>query len=311
MNWPEKKKVVFGVVAIGLLFLFGFSVQTYFYNKIRDDNYWERASLRQTIILSRFRQSKPHLKKEAGEFKSYARGAIVVSGDKVLFSKNPNESYPIASLSKLMSALIVDDRYSMSREVVFSERAAHKEGGPNFFNKNESFVVRELLFASLIESSNRAVTALAEVIGEKRFVSFMNKKADELGMTGTKFFNPTGLDPDFEYQRANYSTVSDMVKLVKETSKNRTVREASNMRSRSIYDSQWEFHHQAETTNELQVSNLYVAKTGTTPIAGSSLVLMFDNPKDDHILIAIVLGAEDSFSEMRRMLNWTYDSYNF
>ncbi|MBC7074401.1 D-alanyl-D-alanine carboxypeptidase, partial [Candidatus Parcubacteria bacterium] len=120
--------------------------------------------------------------------------------ERVLFQKNPEDPLPIASLTKLMTALVVLENpqiYDLKNtKIQISERAANQKNSPYCGNLDsmvgEKFDVKTLLDLSLICSSNDAAFALSELIGTERFVEKMNQEAQKIGLKNTYFFNPHG-----------------------------------------------------------------------------------------------------------------------
>ncbi|MCS7066684.1 MAG: D-alanyl-D-alanine carboxypeptidase [Fimbriimonadales bacterium] len=129
-----------------------------------------------------------------------ARSAILVeaSTGQVLFGKNPDLPLPPASLTKMMTALLVLERCGLEEQVTASKRAVDAKASTMHLQEGEQVSVRDLLYALLLRSANDAATALAEhAAGSvESFVQLMNEKARELGATRTHFTNPHGLhDP--------------------------------------------------------------------------------------------------------------------
>ena len=142
-----------------------------------------------------------------------AQAAIIAdkSTGLILWQKNPNDVRPIASISKLLTALVfLDNDPGWHKEVVI-QQSDYREGGRIYVYNGEKIMVKDLFNASLVASSNNATVALARFTGltPEEFVWAMNDKAAQLGMVNSKFFEPTGLDP------ANVSTASDLIKLAK------------------------------------------------------------------------------------------------
>jgi len=271
---------------------------------------------RDEVISLKYERAKPFLIKDAARPSIKARSGLVVhfkQDERVLFEKEKDKALPIASLTKLMSVLVALENYDLNDQVVFSEEAAAKEGEPNFYTAGEKFYVKDLIYSALVESSNRAVFALAQKMGEKSFINAMNKKAQDLGMTNTQFFRPAGLDPDFDYEIPNYSTSSDLVKLAEVLSQNQLISDICRTRVRDIYTTSGGFHHRMDTTNEIieEVSGLVLAKTGRTPQAGECLVLAWHNKHDGNLTIGVILGADNNFQEMKKLINWLDKAYKW
>ena len=134
-----------------------------------------------------------------------AKSAVLMEPNtgRVLYENNPDEKLPPASITKIMSLLLVMeaiDRGDLSLETVItaSEHAASMGGSQIWLEPGETMTVNDLLKASVIASANDACTALAEAVAgsEEGFVALMNERAAELGMTNTHFKNCTGLDAE-------------------------------------------------------------------------------------------------------------------
>lgn len=137
-----------------------------------------------------------YILKGGGSFpKTYARSLIVAdieTGD-VIASKNPHLAYPIASISKLMTAIVAEETYHADDEVSISAKAVSTYGAQGRLKKGEIYTVKTLMYPLLLESSNDAAEALAEYGGRIGFLADMNLKAQALGLTHTKFDDPSGL----------------------------------------------------------------------------------------------------------------------
>ena len=133
---------------------------------------------------------------------------VNLSDNSIILSKNPNQSYPIASVTKLMNAVITKENIEENKEITLTEKMLKPYGkSPSLF-AGLVVSVKNLLKASLIQSVNDASEALACSIGEDKFLGLMNQKAKELKMDNTVFFDAHGLSP------SNRSTASDLAKLI-------------------------------------------------------------------------------------------------
>jgi len=230
--------------------------------------------------------------------------------EKIIFEKNPNEILPIASLTKLMTALIVledPESYQFSKIVTISKEAASQEDVPEGGNLKfgEKVSVKKLLDLMLIHSSNDAAFALAEEIGINNFVERMNRKAKILGILNTHFVNPTGLDPEsLHYLKEaksyfNYSTANDLVKLAKYILNEFPL----------IYEiSIGKPYYQIKNGFSDLVLNFYLigGKTGYTDEAGGCMILVLENEKGTRF-INLILGtknAQDRIEEMQKIINF-------
>ena len=129
------------------------------------------------------------------------------SNKSVFFEKQIHEAEPIASLTKLMTAVIALENVDPNKMITLSPRAIASFGNFGNFKKGEQFKTRDLIQGMLLSSSNDAAFALAEQLGVKKFVFLMNQKAKELNMNQTNFVDPAGLS------LSNYSTTADLTKL--------------------------------------------------------------------------------------------------
>ncbi len=136
----------------------------------------------------------------------------------VLYEKDADKPYPPASMTKIMSMLLImeeisKNNLSLDDMVVISKNAASMGGSQLFLQEGESYPVKELLKGIAIASGNDAVVAMAEKIGGtvEGFVKLMNDKAQELGLKNTKFVNPHGLDAE-----GHVSTAKDMAMMAQE-----------------------------------------------------------------------------------------------
>ncbi len=232
--------------------------------------------------------------------------------EKILFQKNPEEILPIASLTKLMTAVIVLENENYDLEETFitiSQNAANQEDVPQYGNlkKGEKFRVKKLLELMLIYSSNDAAFALSEVMGVENFVEKMNQKASELGLKNTHFVNPTGLDPEDLNLRQetlnyfNYSTAKDLIKLVRYILENHPlIFEISRQKGPYLINN--------GLSDLILPENLILigGKTGYTDEAGGSMISVFKNEKGI-IFFNIILGTESRATriiEMQKLINW-------
>ncbi|HAM51814.1 MAG TPA: hypothetical protein DCP92_14435 [Nitrospiraceae bacterium] len=157
----------------------------------------------------------------------HSRAALVMeeSTGRVLYGKNPTLKQPPASTTKLMTAMVALDRLDVQDVVTISERAANISPVKANFRAGEKVTVKTLLYATLIRSANDAACALSEAVAgsEEQFAELMNQKALALGMTDTRFVNPTGL-PGGE----QYTTVYDLARMMRNALRYPLMREIMN-----------------------------------------------------------------------------------
>ena len=141
-----------------------------------------------------------------------ANGIIVIDRKtgKILYEYNAHQRMPIASITKLMTVLLILEENNLNDIVTISENAANVEGSQMYLRAGERISVKNLLYGAIIGSANDAALTLAEYNSGnvENFVEKMNKRALELGLINTKFSNPIGLDSP-----NNYSSPYDVAKL--------------------------------------------------------------------------------------------------
>lgn len=232
----------------------------------------------------------------------------------VLIKKNKERRLSVASLVKLMVALVASDMYKPDDVVIISESALKGEGSSGYYLIGDSFLFRDALHGLLVGSHNEMAIAVAERVGTEVFIQRMNEKASVLNLHDTHFFNVTGLDPERGSEAINYSTAADIYKLLKYIFENRadifSVLEKSEYKLNSADGI---FKTTIQNTNQLVVSQDTVlrvlgGKTGDTPRAKLNLAVVSDAPSRGRI-VSVVLGASDHFGDMRELLKYIYDSF--
>jgi len=224
----------------------------------------------------------------------------------VLFSKNPHQKLPIASLVKVMTALIALEHKSMDDEFLVSRHAAEAEPDKMLLIAGEKLTLRELLDGIFLISANDAAEVIAEGTtgGRDEFIKLMNDKAKQLGMKETYFANPTGLDED---SNNSYSTVYDLAILTRYLI--RRYPEVVDISSQHhIYLPKTLDHQDYDMYSGINLLTTYPGvvgfKTGYTPEAGLTLITLVR--KDGHEVIGVLLGSGDRRDEAREILDYSF-----
>lgn len=233
-------------------------------------------------------------------------GASVVlagdlGGEQDFFIKNAERQWPLASLTKLMTAVIVKEKFYPEKNIVIDEAAVSSEGVAGNFQSGEIFKANDLLKAMLTVSSNDAAVALANFYGEKEFINAMQKKALDLGMKRTSFFDVTGLSS------LNQSTVSDLRILVNYIfSQYPEIFEMTRKREVEILDLRSKIKRLLVNINQFAGRNDFLGgKTGFTDEANGNLISLFAAPdKGAQPILIIVFGSDDRFGETDKIYNW-------
>ena len=243
-----------------------------------------------------------------------AKSAILMDAETgmVLYAKNASEALPPASVTKIMTLLLVaeairDGNIDLDDKVYVSANAASMGGSQIFIKEGEEFTVEELLKSTVIASANDAAVALAELISgtEDAFVERMNERALELGMKNTHFENATGLD---DTVTNHLTSAYDIALMSRELIKHDAVTKYSNVWQDSIRNGEFVL------TNTNRLVRYYDGctglKTGSTDKAGFCVSATAE--RDGMHLIAVVMGSEtrDARNEAARaMLDFGFSTY--
>lgn len=245
--------------------------------------------------------------------------ALDLGSGKTLLSKEINRPQNIASISKLMTALIILEENAMDEIVTVSGEAARTEGAQIDLYEYERLTVRTLLEAILIPSANDAAKALAihNAGSEQAFVEKMNAKAKEWGFETAEFYNSTGLDvyPPKDEEggiKGNLMSAAELSLLAQKAWKHPFIRETVGKTSFSGSSVDEKFYHEKETTNELLTSflNIKGLKTGYTLLAGQCFIAIGEN-QQGHEVMTVVLGSDDRFGETKNLISWIYDAFEW
>ena len=215
--------------------------------------------------------------------------------NKIIWEKEINTALPIASLSKMMTALLVveavaEKRIDWNTEINVTKEASLISCTKVFLRCGEKLTVEELLKAAMITSANDACYLLAEFLGgtESGFVEQMNKKALQMGMQSTHFSNSTGLPATFK-NKDNYSSPLDLLILTTELLKHYEVVEISSRKGEHIRSGAQKYEFKNHNKLVIEYSEVDGLKTGYTRKAGFCIAATAN--KEKNRLISIVLGA--------------------
>ncbi|MEA1937398.1 MAG: D-alanyl-D-alanine carboxypeptidase family protein [Patescibacteria group bacterium] len=265
-----------------------------------------------TNVYRRVLQPTPRKIKGVSDFNVKAKSAIVLDAKTgaVLYSKNSDEDLPIASLTKIMTALVILDNVDLNAEVIISRNAFNTGGSKNGLAVGEKISVENLLRVMLVNSNNIAAVALAEHTSGSadNFSVLMNEKANLIGLENTEFFNPSGLDGK---ENNNISTAYEMARLVDYALEKPLIWEILRIQKITVASINGKIEHRLKNTNLLlgKLKNIVGGKTGLTNDAGQCLILIIGDPKNNHRIISVVLNAEDRFSETEKLVKWIFKSY--
>lgn len=250
--------------------------------------------------------------KIGADLKINAKSAVLMEANTgtVLYEQNPHEKTAPASITKIMSLLLVMEALSSGKinletKISASEHACSMGGSQIWLEPNETMTVDELLKASAVASANDAIVALGEAVAgsEETFVEKMNEKAKSMGLSDTNFENATGLDSD-----NHYTSAFDVAKMSAELISHKLIKNYTTVWMDTLRDGKCELVN----TNKLVkfYSGCTGLKTGTTSKAGSCLSATAE--RDGLSLIAVVMGADsskDRFNGARKLLDYGFANY--
>ena len=243
-----------------------------------------------------------------------AKSAVLLEPNtgKILYEQNADEQLPPASITKIMSLLLVMealDRGDFGLETVVSasEHACSMGGSQIWLEPGEGMTVHELLKATVIASANDACVALGELVAgsEEGFVELMNRRAKELGMNSTTFKNCTGLDAE-----GHITTANDVAIMSGELIKHDLIKDYSTVWMDTLRDGK------SELVNTNKLVRFYKGttglKTGTTSIAKYCLSATAE--RDGLSLVAVIMAGEtstDRFEGAKKLLDFGFANFSF
>lgn len=241
----------------------------------------------------------------------FAKSAIVMNfkqnnGNNVLFKKNTEQVLPIASLTKLMTAITALENYGSEEIIKVSKDAVIIDGDNGGLINGEELQIKDLLYIMLVESSNDAAMALAKdstKIDYDRFIELMNNKAKEMGLKNTKFVEPIGLSPQ------NESTVSEMALIANYALEIPLLAEILETPEATIYSIDKKFIHNLTSTNKLfgRIPALLGGKTGYTEEARGCMIT-FVNINNNY-LITVILGSSQREDDTSKLIDWAQTAW--
>lgn len=251
------------------------------------------------------------------EFDLSAKSALLmeVKSGEVIFEKNPELKLPPASMTKIMTMLLVmeaieDNTVSLTEKIIISERAASMGGSQVYLEAGEEMNLEELMKAVAISSANDASVAVAEYVygTEDRFVQKMNERAKELGLKNTYYYNTNGLPSSDAEIEGNYTTVYDLARLTREIYKYEKIFKWASIWIDSLRRGEFVLNNTNRLVKHFQGAN--GLKTGHTDEAGFCITATAR--RGDLDFIAVIMGAESSdkrFTEAAKLLNYGFNLF--
>ena len=258
----------------------------------------------------------PKRKDGIGDPMINANAAILIykSNKYPLYSLNGNASVSIASITKVMTAVVALDIYKLDDVITVDDEAAKVIPSKIYLKTGEQIRFEDLLFGLLMNSGNDAAKAIARGrMPEDQFIALMNKKSKELNLNDTEFKDVAGLDD------GGHSCARDVAILFAYALDNPTFQKTISTSEKDISSIDGMITHKLKnsdrlTTGEIPIDGIIGGKTGYTPDAGHTLVTAAQ--RDGRTLIAVVLKTDEdtpsaSAKETKKLLSWGFDSFEF
>lgn len=241
-----------------------------------------------------------------------AQSAILIekSSGRVLYSKNADAKLPIASTTKILTALCAVDALGNDIDKIaeISNNAAGVEGSSMYLEPGEKMTVRELLYGLMLSSGNDASVAVAESVcgSVENFVELMNQTAARLGADSSHFTNPNGLPSD-----SHFSTAHDMAKITAAALDNPIFAETVKTKSYKIEGDGKAYSRTLTNHNKLlgMYEGCIGVKTGFTKAAGRCLVSAAE--KNNMVLICVTLNAPNDWNDHISLLDYGFNTFEY
>lgn len=236
--------------------------------------------------------------------------AIVIdqNSGRVLYGKDENKILPMASTTKIITAIVAIENGNLKDKVTISKEAASVRGSTAKFKEGEIVSLEELIYGLMMKSGNDAAVAISEHIGKgevENFIELMNKKVLEIGLYNTHFVTPHGLDAD-----THQTTAEDLAKVTAYALKNETFQKVSSCKEISSGES-GAFSKSYNNINKFlfKLPDADGVKTGYTGNAGKCLVASVYNKHSRYI--AVTLNSGDRWKDCENLVEYAKENYEY
>lgn len=239
-----------------------------------------------------------------------ARIALIYdrASGRIIYEKNGNKQTPMASTTKILTAIVTLENADLKETVTIESKAAGIGGSRLGLKKNDKITVNDLLYGLMLRSGNDAAVALAIHVGGsiEGFADMMNKKAEELGLTNSHFVVPHGLDNE-----GHYTTAYELAKMADYALNIPKFKEIVSNKSATIYING--YPKAINNTNKLlgSVSGVYGVKTGFTNGAGRCLVSSCKRGELD--IITVIIGADTNnqrIADTKELIEYAFNNFS-
>ena len=240
-------------------------------------------------------------------YSTSARSAILMDMDslRVIYGKDVHYVQSVASISKIMTAIVAIENSDIDKEVVIGDEILKAYGSGIYVQIGERIKLKDLLYGLMLRSGNDAAIAISVAVAgdTDKFVNMMNDKAKDLGMKNTTFNNPSGLDEE----KGNFSSAYDMALLMSYAMKNKMFREITGTKDYTVKTDKnvYKWHNK----NKLLSTYKYITggKTGFTKIAKRTLVTSAS--KDDVNLTVVTINDGNDWDDHKNLYEEAFREY--
>ena len=240
---------------------------------------------------------------------SVAKGMVVLEGNTntILYGKNYDMQLPMASTTKIMTALVcIENSDNLDEKIVVSDKSVGIEGTSIYLQYGEEISIRDLLYGLILASGNDCAVAIAMYISgsEEAFVELMNNKVKDLNLINTHFENPHGLDAE-----NHYTSAYDLAMITSYAMKNDTFKSIVSTKRYTIENTNFSEPRYLKHKNKLifMDDNVVGVKTGFTDNARRCLVNAYED--EGMMIISVVLNCQPMFEECERLTNLVKNNY--
>ena len=241
------------------------------------------------------------------DLRTNARSAILFcpDGNLTLYASNENQRLPMASTTKIMTAIVALENSKLDKTVIIDDEAVGTEGSSAYLKGGDTYTLEGLLYALLLQSANDAAVAIAINVGgtQDRFVEMMNQKAEDLNLRDTHFANPNGLDA-----KDHYTSAYDLARLSSYALKNADFSRIVSTKTKTVISNEGTlrtFYNHNKLLGSFD--GCIGVKTGYTKSSGRCLVSAA--LRDGMTLVAVTLDDGDDWRDHKEMLEYGFTNY--
>lgn len=260
--------------------------------------------MRSVLIIGLWLLAQTAQAAQPDPFPQVASAYLVEADSSLIWARQPDRRLPPASLTKLMTALLVLEHGQLDEVVTITPDATHETGSRLGLRSGERFHVQDLLAAALLPSANDACQALADHLAgnEPSFVARMNRRAQELGMRNTHFTNACGHD-----ENNHYSSARDLATLAHALLKHPSLLDVTAQTELHIATLNGQHTYTLQNGNALigRYAGARGLKTGFTPNAGTCLVAYAQ--RGGHTVLLVLLRGKDRWWDAVDVLDLAFD----